>query len=233
MNPHATVGRNVFGRSPLCCIVLGLVLQGVVFGQGDGAQATSAFAALEIIPVGEQIFDITTGRTELPDGGEVVDNATGVRLVSPYIIFTTGEVIEANDVSVTGSFGSFSAAELVIDIPGATLAAIGDLLLERENLSLAAAELVYDAAAEIASFGGPVVGTSPDFEAAGLLLDTLNGTVLLFGPYRFQSGPVTLTSNRTEGRLELVFELVDSVASYRAATEVAPETLDRFTGHLP
>lgn len=223
------------GRS--VALLLALLLP-IGAAQGDPAPAdpgagAAGFAALDIVPAGEQIFDISSGRTLLPDGGEVIDHATGVRLLAPYIAFAEGRSLEATDVLVTGSFGSFRAATLTIDIEGALLSAAGGVLLERDSLTLTAPELIYDAGAEIARFSGPVTGTDPDFEAAGLLLDTLSGTVMLLGPYRFQDGPLTLASSRDDGRLELVFTLLDGEPNYSAATEISAETHERFADHLP
>lgn len=220
-------------RSLTLSLWLGLCFAPSFVVAQEAAAPATAFAALVVRPAGEQIFDITTGRTELPAGGEVVDDATGVRLVAPYIVYAEGELLEASDAQVSGSFGHLRADLLSIDIPAGLLRASGALRLERESLSLSADSVRYDAGIEIARFVGPIVGTDPDFEAAGLLLDTLDGTVLLLGPYSFREGPLTLTSTREGGMLELAFELVDGQPQYRAATEVAPETLARFADHLP
>lgn len=226
--------RRVRPLLPLL-LLLAVASSLVAAAQGGAADVPppAAFAALDIVPAGAQIYDITSGRTELPDGGEVIDNATGVRLIAPYIVFAEGDAIEATEVEVRGSFGLFHAATLRIDIATATLTASGDLQLERGSLVLEAAELRYDAAAEIASFAGPVRGNSPSFEAAGLLLDARSGMVLLLGPYRFQDGPFTLTSERDEGLLELAIVEAEGGTVYQAATEVAAATLERFATQLP
>ncbi len=197
------------------------------------AQEGSVLAALEVVPRGEQIFNLDTGRTELPDGGEVIDQATGVRLVADFVSFTEGEFIEATAVEVDGAFGHLTAAQLSIDIAEEMLVAEGPLQLVRDALVIEADLVTFDAAKSIVRFDGSVRGVNPTFEAATMLLDTLDGTVLLVGPYVFEDGLLTLTTSQIGGLLELTYQDIDGVQVYDATTEVSAAVTQRFRRHLP
>ena len=218
--------RRLSGVRLLTGVIL-LVLVG-----GPAWAAGAPFAALTITPSGAQSYDITTGVTTLPQGGTVVDQDTGVTLQASSMRYVQGQSIDAHDASVRGSFGHLSASTIHIDIPAGTLTASGDLKLTRGALALQAASLRYDAAREVVDFGGPVTGSSPDFQADRVLLDAKSGDVLLVGHYRFSDGVLALTSPPDGGRLELHLHQVDGKPVYDAATEVSPALLARFAPEL-
>jgi hypothetical protein len=210
-------------------VLLLLLLSGVpAAGLAEGAP----FAALTVTPAGRQVFDLTTGVTPLPDGGEVVDQDTGVALQATTIEYRDGAYIDATGVRVRGSFGALDADALHIDIAAATLEAHGHLRLERAGLTVQAARVHFDAGRDVADFAGPVRGDAPAFEADRVLLDTRSGNVLLVGRYSFEDGLFTLTSPASGGRLELQFVGADGNAAYDAATEVDPALLERFATEL-
>jgi hypothetical protein len=112
------------------------------------------------------------------------------------------------------------------------LTASGNLRLERDGLTVTAAALRFYALSAIAVFDGGVTGTEPAFNAERVLLDVINGDVLLVGTYSFTSGLFTMTSPTEGGTLELRLHEVEGVIVYDAATDVSPELLQRFSAHL-
>lgn len=193
----------------------------------DEAALADAFARLTVRAYGREIFDIGTGETTLPEGGEVVDTASGVRLSAPYISLREGERLEARDPTVMGAFGELTASALTLDMEHAVLTAEGPLRLVREGLALEAAHAVYDAARQLAGFTAPR-SESNALEAARLLLDPRTGHALLVGPYRYQDGVFTLASDEEGALLALEFSVVDGVGGYDATTEIDPAFLEPF-----
>lgn len=196
------------------------------------ASAGAPFAALTVTPAGRQTFDISTGVTTLPDGGTITDQETGVTVRAAAITYLDGVYIEANVVSVDGTFGTVAADRVRIDLVEGMLSAEGSLSLERDGLRVTAGTLHYDATLQVAVFAGGVTGTRPGFETDRLFLDVRTGDVMLDGNYRYQGELFTMSAPEEGGRLELRFRLVDGEAGYDAATEVRPDLLERFAAYL-
>lgn len=196
------------------------------------AHAAQPFAALTVTPTGRQHFDIATGITQLPDGGVITDQATGVELHAEYVEYLAGAFVTAKGASVQGEFGVVRAEALHIDLETGVLNATGALSLERDGLSISAGSLVYYADRQVAVFDGGVEATGPEFEADRLYLDAVSGDVLLVGRYMFQDTLFTMTSPEAGGQLELRMVLRDGEPTYDAATEVSRQLLQRFEGLL-
>lgn len=198
----------------------------------SGAAAQAPFAALTVEPRGSQVFDILTGVTLLPEGGTVTDQGLGVSLSAERIEYRAQEYVLAWGVSLLGSFGHVTAETLRIDQVGGSLTAAGGLRLERDGLTVEAATLDFDAATEVAAFGGGVRATRPAFSADRVLLDVRSGDVLLEGEYLFEGGLFAMRSPEGGGLLALKLVMIDGVVNYDAGTEVAPELLARFAAYL-
>lgn len=197
------------------------------------AVAAAPFAALTVTPAGTQQYDMTTGITTLPDGGSIVDQDTGVALEAQRIVYLAGVYVEAWGVRVAGTFGEVDAEELRIDLVAGVLTATGGLSLTREALTVNAAELTYHAAGQVAVFAGGVTGSNPRFQSERVLLDVASGDVLLDGEYTFEGGVFALQSPEGGGVLALRLVVKEAgEAAYDAATEPAPELLERFAPYL-
>ena len=213
-----------------------IVLFGAIascFGASGAALAAAPFAALTVTPAGAQQYDITTGITTLPDGGSIVDQDTGVALEAQRIVYLAGVYVEAQGVRVTGTFGEVDAEELRIDLVTGVLTATGGLSLTREALTVVADRLTYHAADQVAVFAGGVMGSDPRFQSERVLLDVATGDVLLDGESTAAGSPFALQS--PEGGGVLALRLVVTAAgeaAYDAATEPAPELLERFAPSL-
>lgn len=197
-----------------------------------GSQSPAPLAALTVLPKGAIEYDITSGVTLLPQGGTVIDKGTGVRLEATELRYVDGEYIRAQGAKVSGSLGTLRAQRLDINVPSATLDASGDLLLEREGLSLAAASMHYDVGEQLIEFLDCVGVDAPAFKAERLLLDTRTGNALLVGTYSYQNGILTLTSPEAGGMLQLTLTTVDGAPAYDATTKVSPDVLARFAAVL-
>ncbi len=196
------------------------------------AIANAPFAALAVTAFGKQVYDITTGVTSLPEGGTITDQDTGVSLEAKRIEYRAQDFVKAWGVSLDGTFGRVAADTLDIDLAAGLLTASGGLRLERDALSVDAFTLQFDANSQIAVFGGGVRSTEPNFVADRVLLDVVNGDVLLDGEYLYEGGVFAMRSPEGGGILALKLVVQDGVSSYDAATEMTPEMLARFVGYL-
>ncbi len=197
------------------------------------ALAAGPFAALTVTPAGSQQYDVTTGVTTLPEGGSIVDQDTGVALVAQRIVYLAGAYVDAWGVRVDGTFGEVEAEQLHIDLAAGVLTASGGLSLVREALTVTAAELTYHAAGQVAVFRGGVAGSNPLFRSERVLLDVASGDVLLYGEYTFEGGLFALQSPEGGGLLALRMVVKEGgEPAYDAATEPAPELLERFAPYL-
>ena len=176
-------------------LLTALVAWGVTQGEG--------FAELEVVAYGAQRFDLATGFTELPDGGEVVERGTGVRLAAPWLRYAEGDLLEAEDARVEGDFGHIDAPRLTLDIAGRTLLAQGGVWLAWADGAVAAERLRFEAGPGWVWVEGSVRGESPTLEAAvvGYLVDT--GVVVLLPPYRYVDGPLVLSADGDGAPLQL------------------------------
>lgn len=219
----------------LLLVVAGLAATALPAAAGAPAAEGEAapFAALQVVAHGDQEFDLATGVTTLPEGGEIVDQETGVRLVAAVIRYRDGDFIEAEGAEIEGRFGVATAARLRVDIATGLLEAAGGLELAREGLRLRADDLRYDADAEVVRFSGDVVGEAPPFEAAAAVLDLDTGSVVLVGPYRFEDGLFTLRAPAEGVLLELVPVETASGPSYAAASELSAALIERLGPFLP
>lgn len=213
--------------------VLALVALGAASAQG---------ARLTVVPRGEQVFDIVTGETELPDGGTIVDRETGVELDADWIRYREGAFVEAEDAVAEGAFGRFHAEELHVDLAATELVATGGVTLEREGLEMTAVSLRFLAEKELVRLER-AIGATPQFEAEAVLIDVRSGDALLLGPYRYAGGAFELEDERDGSRLQLDWnEDRDAggrrqgggggddglAARFDARSEVDPDLLERL-----
>ena len=186
------------------------------------------FAALSVRPDGPEEFDLATGITTLPEGGEILYRAQDVRLVGSYIRFLEGDFIEVRGATVTGAFGVLEAPELRFEVgPQRLLAQDVTFVSEAVELSADAAEL--ELAQDVAVLSGNVTSTDPELSGARALIDLGAQQALLVGPYAFADGPVALRGDA--GKL-LALRWDDSGA-LSAETQIPAVLKMRFADRLP
>ncbi len=219
------------GRLALMNLRAFFLLLGLFFG---GAAWAESFAKLTVTPSGEQHFDIASGVITLPQGGEIVDAERGIRVESAFIRYLEGAYIEAAGAVAEGKFGRLEAETLYLDLATNELRASGGLELENGGLLLRADELSLFLDANIARLSGRVSSTLPAFETDALIINLTSDSALLVAPYRFQSGPLTLTQNQQGSLLQLTQEtLADGTRLYNPSTLVQAEVLETLTPYLP
>jgi hypothetical protein len=201
------------------------------------------FAGLSVTPYGQQILDIASGITTLPDGGEIIDRDHGITLSGGFIRYREEDFVEIRGARANGAFGDLSAAMVNVDIAGQSLRAEGDILLSSQLLgsqgvssqgvssqgvTLEAQTLRVDLEAATAVVEGGVRSVDPPFEAAALIIDFEREEALLVGPYRYGDGGFTLRSSRSEDLLLLK----TTERGVEASTEIPAALLERLRLYL-
>jgi len=78
--------------------------------------AAQSFASFFVEANTTEEFDIVTGISELPDGGKVIDQESGVTIIGDHILYKEGEFIEVVGAIVDGNFGTMIAPEISVDL---------------------------------------------------------------------------------------------------------------------
>ena len=205
----------------LLCLALGLTF-------------AEPYARLSVVPTGEQVFDLASGVSTLPEGGEIRDAERDLRVLSPYIRYLEGRFVEARDAVATGAFGRLEAATLYFDLATGELLASGGLKLEYEGLVLEAADLALYLEDGVARLAGGVRSSAPAFEAEALLLPLDGGGALLVSPYRYTQPPLALEQPRAGELLQLMAETgPDGSRRYIPSTTVGDAVLTSLSPYLP
>lgn len=186
----------------LACAALLLAALAALLAASSRAQVTG-FAELEVIAYGAQRLDLATGFTELPDGGEVIERGTDVRLSAAWLRYAEGDRIEAESAVVLGDFGEIAAAALTLDIAGRMLLASGGVRLAWADGAVEAEALRFEVDAGWLWLVGEVRGDSPELEAAEVGYLVASGVVVLLPPYRYADGPVVLRADADAAPLQL------------------------------
>ncbi len=209
----ALAPASAFARATVAVALAGLV----AFASG---QALSPFAELSVTAHGTQRFDLATGFTELPEGGEVVDRGSGLRLEAAWLRYAEGQLLEATDAHVSGPFGGVFAPRLTLDLAERRLHAAGGVTLTTSAGAVTAQTLRYDADDGWLLARGEVHSDAPELVAQGIWYEAEGGRVVLLPPYRYVDGPVTLRADRFGAPLQLTPERDDDLAiiGYDAST---------------
>ena len=199
------------------------------------AVAEAGVAELTVTAYGAQRFDLATGFTELPDGGEVVDQGTGVRLSAPWLRYAEGELLEARDATVDGLFGRLTAPFVSVDLRVGRLEATGGVTLENgTGHVLRADEIVFDAEAGWAEARGGVTGEAPTVAADVVWAHVDSGRLVLAAPYLYEDGPIRLRSDSPGAWLQLtpVRDADDVIVDYDATTMLDDDVAQRVEAEV-
>lgn len=187
------------------------------------------FAALSVRPSGPEEFDLATGVTTLPQGGEIIYREEGVTLTGSFIRYLEGDFIEVENAAVVGAFGTLNAPELRFEVTAQRLRAAQGVTFVSETLELTADTIDLDLKGDVAVLSGDVASTEPDLTARQALVDTTGQRALLVGPYTFQDGPFALRGDA--GKLLALSR--DASGTVNAETQVSAALRTRFAPYLP
>jgi hypothetical protein len=196
------------------------------------AWAQTPVADLTVTAYGSQRLDLSTGETVLEDGGEVIDQQSGVRLTAAWIAYVEGERLEARDAIIDAGLGRVEAAVVEIDLTKGRLVASGGVVLTRPGFTATAERLGLEPEAGLAWLDGSVSATAPEATATNVFLDLGDGRLVLEGPYRFVGDAYTLEGG-SGGRLQLDPVELEDETSFDARSEVDPDLSDRIAALRP
>lgn len=216
--------RSRWWRGWLIAIALALPL--------GPAWAQDPVADLTVTAYGAQRLDLATGETILEDGGEVIDQRSGVRLTAAWIAYVEGERLEAREAIVDGELGRVEAGVVEIDLTTGRFVASGGVVLTRPGFTATAERLGLEPEAGLAWLDGSVTATSPEATAANVFLDLGDGRAVLEGPYRFVGDAYTL-EGQAGGRLQLDPVELEDETTFDARTEIDPSLSDRIATIRP
>jgi len=194
----------------------------------SGLALANPFAALVVTPHGEQIFDLATGVTTLPNGGEVAAREAGVVLIGQRLRFQQGVFVEAHEARVEAEAFILSAPAIFLDIAQQSLSASGGVVYQSPELVLSAEQLQIDLVKGHAVLSNVVSTGVPLLEAAVLVVAGDLNAALLVGPYRYQDGPLVLSSSEAGDLLELRWSTTAEGLSFTVSTDISAELLARY-----
>jgi hypothetical protein len=197
----------------------------------DAAAVDAPLAELTVTAFGAQRFDLGTGFTELPDGGTVVDQGSGVRLEAPWLRYAEGERLEASEAALAGPFGTMDAVDVVLDLLRNRLSADGGVTLRADDGAVVrATSLRFDAGDGWLWAYGDVSGDTPTFRAATIGYDTETGRIVLGPPYAYEDGPLTLRAAADGAALQLTPERDEAgvIVGYDASTALDADVSERL-----
>ncbi len=192
----------------------------------------ASFAAFTVEPAGDQVVDLATGVTTLPEGGRLVDAERGVALTAEFIEYKEGEFVRARGARLVHGDLRFEAGRLAYDVAREVVRLEGGVAFSSPRLSGLVAQsgrlYLKDG---VAVLEGGVRGESPAFSALRLVADTQAGVVLLLGEFRYRDPElgIILSGRGEDARLLLRFPEAGGV---EAETEVPEELYQRLAGFL-
>ncbi len=189
------------------------------------------FAAFTVEPAGDQVVDLATGVTTLPDGGRLVDAERGLSLEAAYIEYKEGVFVRAKGARLFKEKLRFEAGRLEYDVARETVVLGEGVRFSSPHLSgLEAPRGVLYLKDGVAVLEGGVKSESPAFQAERMVADTREGLVLLLGAFSYQDPAlgITLKGQGEDARLLLRFK----EEGVEAETEVPPEVLKRLFAYL-
>lgn len=197
-----------------------------------GMALAAAFAAFTVEPAGDQVVDLATGVTTLPDGGRLVDAETGLALEAPFITYREGVFVRAQKARLTTEKVRFFTEKLDYDVKKGVARLEGGVQLDSPWIAgLRAPGGRYYPEPGVAVLAGGVAAKKPDFTAKTLVADLKKRLALLLGEFRFADPElgVVLKGKGEDARLLLVF---DEKGRVSAESEVPEDVYKRLTAFL-
>ena len=179
---------------------------------------------LEITPRGEQVLDLATGNTDLPQGGTVRDNKTGVTVVASFITIKPSDSLSAEGATLSTRLGGTLKAErLLYNQKTANITAKGKLTYSDNRIkNLVAQTLTVDTKTGAVTASGQVTASQPVLSAAKMVALPTKSVILLSG------GASVQTFGKTVSGEQVLLNLVTGVAQ----TEASAGALAPFAPYL-
>ncbi len=194
------------------------------------ALAAARFAALSIEPYGDQVFDLATGVTTLPQGGVIHDNANDLSIDAEYVEYKEDVYVLARKAKSEAGKVRFAAEQLRYELPEDRVRLEGGVVLDTPQVKALEARSAWIFLKDgVAVLEGGVRAMSPELEAEAMVSDYRSGEALLLAPYRYRDAAlgVTLSGKNPEKPLYLKFdaETGEVQASSKPAAEVKARLL--------
>lgn len=210
-----------------------LLLASLLAGVAWASEPARPFAALQITPYGAQQYDLTTGITTLPEGGQIIDQEAGTVLSGSFVRYHDESFVEIRDAVIATESGNITAQEAYLDLATLVLHASGEVTFVGSEITLNAEMLTAHLTPGVVVAEGSVQSEDPLLRTDTLLLLLPERQALLVGPYTYRSGPLTLSAQSSEDHLTLQWEQEDAETVFHATTETAPDLLARLEPYLP
>ncbi|AWN23610.1 hypothetical protein DKM44_10525 [Deinococcus irradiatisoli] len=204
-------------------LLLTLALMGPLTALPASAQGTSAFG-LQITPRGAQKLNLATGVTELPQGGTVRDNKSGVKVVAGFISIKTGESLSATAaVLTTLQGGTLRAQNITYNEKAALVTASGNLSYSDNRVKNLTAQTIYvDTRSGAVTAVGGVSASTPPASAAQMVALPTKASILLRG-----GAKVTTLGQAVSGETVLL-----NLVTGQAQTDASESALAPFKAYL-
>ena len=197
-----------------------------------GLALAASFAAFTVEPAGDQVVDLATGVTTLPDGGRLVDAERGLVLNAAYIEYKEGAFVRAKRAELAQKELRFSAGLLAYDVAAERVVLEGGVRFSSSLLKgLQAPRGVLYLKDGVAVLEGGVKSASPAFEAERMVADTERGLVLLVGTFRYRDPELGLVLKGQGPRARLLLRFLKG-GEVEAETEVPDEVYARLAAYL-
>lgn len=186
--------------------------------------AAARFAALSIEPYGDQVFDLATGVTTLPQGGVIRDNANDLSIDAEYVEYKEDVYVLARKAKSEAGKVRFAAEQLRYELEGDRVRLEGGVVLDTPQVKALEARRAWIFLGDgVAVLEDGVRAMSPELEAQAMVSDYRSGEALLLAPYRYRDAAlgVTLSGKNPEKPLYLRFDA--ATGEVQASSKVAPE----------
>jgi len=168
----------------------------------------ASFAAFTVEPAGDQVVDLATGVTTLPDGGRLVDAERGLSLEAAYIEYKEGTFVRAKKARLLREDVTFKAGELYLDVPHEVVDLKEGVVFSAPFIQgLTAPEGRLYLKDEVAVLWGGVKSAKPAFQAEKMVAEIRESRVLLLGAFSYHDPKlgITLRGKGKEAKLLLRF----------------------------
>lgn len=184
-----------------------ILLSAVIFAVSSGWNMAMAatLGAFQISARGDQKLNLSTGQTELPQGGTATDSKNGLTLTGKTLKYLPGQSLQATGASIRVVAGGTLAADTVnYDVKTGTLKASGHLTYSSARIrGLSAGNVVLYTMSGAVVASGNVRASAPALSASRVVV--LNGgrQILLAGNYTLSTGSSRLADAGASARLLL------------------------------